>query len=127
MFFTPVDILRKTKDNNITVDEVDMNYCMGCIGLCWDRYRIVIDIKMHEVDKRMTTAHELWHFLTDTVNYWNPTHEGMANKKARELLIPCSCLEELIKDDHTDYSTLASLFGVSEKMIQLRCRDLSIF
>jgi Zn-dependent peptidase ImmA (M78 family) len=52
--------------------------------------------------------------------------EKRAYKMAREKLIPCKALLEMMSDWFTDYRSLASIFGVSEKMIQLRCQDLSI-
>ena len=86
-----------------------MQYCMGCIGKCDDWVCIVIKNDLSDQKKRQTIAHELAHYLTDTIGHWNPTHEGMANRKARELLIPETTLREYL-DDNTDYAELACMF-----------------
>lgn len=73
----------------------------------------------------MVIAHELAHIEDETVDsVYVFTAELRAKQKAREMLIPCEAFQEAILEWLTDYATLASLFGVSEKMIKFRCKDL---
>ena len=90
-------------------------------------HHIFVSSRLDPIKKRMCVAHELAHIDDDTVD---SVHVFLAEKRAyriaRSKLVPEKSLRELIADGFTDSQSLASLFEVSEKMIQLRCRDLSI-
>lgn len=126
--FAPIDITWEAKSRGVTLDEYPFEHIRGCVCRADDRYHIGIASHLDPIKKRMCVAHELAHIEDDTID---SVHIFIAERRAyqiaREKLIPCEAIREALADWLTDYSTLASLFGVSEKMIQLRCRDLSIF
>lgn len=51
--------------------------------------------------------------------------EHMANKAAREIAIPEERLREVVQDIQ-DYSSLASIFGVTVRMVEMRCLELGM-
>lgn len=126
--FCPCDIIKKADEENVTIDYMPFRHLRGCIVRSWDRYHVGIADNLPERSMRMTVAHELWHLETETIDsVWTFRSEWRAYKRAREILIDENNIRSLIQEWYCDYATLASLFGVSEKMIQLRCKDLSIF
>jgi Zn-dependent peptidase ImmA (M78 family) len=123
-----IDISKQARDDGVIVYEYPFESINGCIYKKGDGYRIGIKEDEDLVQKRMILAHELAHFKDETVGiYKAPISEKRAYKIARELLIPEVTLKKLVKDGYDDFSTLSSMFGVSVKMIELRCRDVFIF
>lgn len=126
--FSPPSITKIIKEKEVTVDEYPFESIKGCVLKKNNCYHVGISSRLDEVKKRMTICHEVAHIEDETVDsVWTFRSEWRAYKRARELLIPDESLRSLIEDGFTDYSSLASLFWVSEKMIKLRCNDLSIF
>lgn len=126
--FTPINISKIVKEREVIVDEYPFEILKWCILKKNNKYHVGISSRLDEVKKRMTICHEIAHLEDDTIDWaWTFRNEWRAHKRAREMLVPCEAIKEFISEWFTDYATLASLFGVSEKMIQLRCKDLSIF
>lgn len=128
MHFSPVDIEEEVKTRGYTTDILDFREIRGCVIQSQEEYHIFLSSNLDPIKKRMCVAHELAHIEDDSID---SVHVFLAERRAcqmaRKKLVPCEALRELIADGFTDYSTLASLFGVSPKMIMLRCQDLSIF
>lgn len=120
-----IEIAIVAKSKGVTVDEYPFEHIRGCVCCKDGRYYIGIAENLDPIKKRMVIAHELAHIEDGTVDsVYIFTTEGRVKQKAREMLVPCEAFNKAIAEWLTDYSTLASLFGVSEKMICLRCGDL---
>lgn len=120
-----IEIAIVAKSKGVTVDEYPFTHIRWCVCCKDGRYYIGIAENLDPIKKRMVIAHELAHIEDGTVDsVYVFTAEKSAKQKAREMLVPCEAFKEAIESWLTDYSTLASIFGVSEKMVCLRCKDL---
>lgn len=127
MIFCPCDINKEAQKNNVTIDYMPFETLRGCIVKFWEKHHVWISENLPERSMRQTIAHELAHLETDTVDsVWAFRSEWRAYKRAREILVDENSLKKLIDDWYSDFSSLASLFWVTEKMIQLRCKDLEL-
>lgn len=101
-------------------DSVDGVAMDGVRGKC-----IIIDSKLDPYHKRFTIAHEVGHFLTHTVDSQHQKYsEQLATKSWLDVLITDEKLKEARDFYGDDWDGYAQLFGVSQEVFEMKCRQL---
>lgn len=125
---SPVDILALAKNRNIRIYHLDFEYVDGIVARYNGKPRIAVNSRLDERASRFTVAHEMAHLEDDTVDCaYSLIAERRANRMAREMLVPHDRLRAAMDDGHTEYSVLAAIFGVSESVIECRCKEIFNF
>lgn len=127
MYSPPIDPIKEAKKRGIKVFEFDGEGVLnGMIAQVEGETFISVEKNLREDKKNVVCFHELWHYVTDTIQAPAfPRIEHMANKAAREIAITEARLREVIQDIQ-DYSTLASIFWVTVRMVEIRCLELGM-
>ena len=112
-------LLSIARDHGIRVEQYPLQRSDGVAIRAGGESFIVVRPGMDERRHRHTFAHELAHLFDGSLgDRYCHISERRAEAIALEILIPFHLLREAIEDGHTEYSTLASIFGVSEEMVE---------
>lgn len=140
----PVKITKIASELGITIYRANMSKNISGaifgknIGFDNEKYIIYVNGSHHINRQRFTIAHEIAHFLlhkdriednlTDSAMYRSRLSnvlERQANTLAAEILMPIKELRNYVYEKRiADIKTLASIFEVSKKTMQIRLRDI---
>ena len=112
------------RERDIQIEFYPLQHAMWVSLRTADTDYILIRPDLTERQTHYTIAHELAHFMDDTIGVHHHLAERRADRIAHEVLIPHDRLREAIEDGYTEYSVLASLFGVDEVVVERRVRDI---
>ena len=115
---------RLARERDIQIRAHDIPRVNGiAIRIGSDEY-IFIRHDLTERQTHYTIAHEIAHFMDDTIGVHHYLAERRADRIAHEVLIPHDRLREAIEDGYTEYGILASIFGVDEVVVERRVREI---